>query len=241
MKWRIAILIMLVLTCRVASAAATLFQPDDAFTRFFRDLSQAIDKQDRDAVMALVANNFTYERDPDGVFDSRLSGKENFSKIFLPEQMPEEFRKGVWANLHKTVEPHLLFTSHWGVCPAPLPSLETLSKSRDMHFLASAREPKARLRAAPNLNAPILHEISNGDMMVVGSVRGQKIRMSNKSNILTSSPDLWFKVIYKDFPEAYIHSSLLSFWEEPRFCFAKRGGEWQITSFVNGAPASTPK
>ncbi|MFP8967194.1 SH3 domain-containing protein [Pokkaliibacter sp. CJK22405] len=235
MAWRAAIGLALLLASPLSLAEETLFQPDDGFARFYRDLSQAIEKQDRSAVMKLVADDFAYERDPDGIFNRKQSGKDNFSRVFLPAEIPEEFKKSIWANLQKTVDPHLLFKTSWGVCPAPLPSLEDISKNTSMHYLASIRDEKVRLRSAPSLNSSILHEVSNGDVMVIGSTRGSKIKMSPRANILTSAPDLWLKVVYKDFPEAYVHSSLVTFWEIPRFCFAKEGGEWRLASFVNGA------
>ncbi|PPC78517.1 hypothetical protein C4K68_05600 [Pokkaliibacter plantistimulans] len=232
--FRFAIGLVLIMVSGLSQATDKLFQPTDSFTRFYRDLSQAIEKQDREAVMALVADNFRYERDPDGIFSKQSSGKDNFARVFLPSPVPEGYKKQIWQNLRSSVTPRLLFSTQWGVCPAPLPALEDIRARTDLHYLASIDKGNVRLRAAPSLQSAVLDEVSNADVMVVGSDSGEPLALSPKANILTSAPDLWLKVQFNHLNEAYVHSSLVSFWELPRFCFAQEKGEWRLAAFVNG-------
>jgi hypothetical protein len=205
-------------------------EPDDPSLTIFRaNLSEIARRKDSDALQKLVARNFFWERDFGGGFDKKKSPFINFATALSLAEANDDGWRTLAALADQMSGPH---TKRKGVfCGPPEPkynekAFEKLLKDTDSDVFDWSYPAHAHviLREKGESGSPEIAKLTSHYAFTDLSARGQTFDYTKD----------WTQVITHEGKRGFVAPGELYTPLDPRLCYVKRNGNWQIAGYIGG-------
>lgn len=204
------LLLALLLTAAPAPAPVRLppvdrCAADPSFSRFRADLAEAVERRDRDHVLALVADDIMVD----------FGGGHGRSAFIEAWKLERPAESKLWAELAEILRLGCTIEGETATSPS---LMEQLREDRDAFMTLLAVKPGAVLREGPSDDSPVLRRL-DWDLLTLAPKGGA---------------DGWFPIALDGGRTGYVRQEHVRSPIDYRAVFAKEKGRWRMTVLVAG-------
>jgi hypothetical protein len=204
------------------------YTPTPDFEAFIGSLKEAVEGRASSFINDQVAQSFYYQRDFGGMFNSTLSGAENFNNIIVldNERLADDYQDLGWHELEYFLNVSSFQQVDGDVCGPSnaVPSLEFPDDAYwfDWGYIDGAG---VRVRTDPSDRGQVLTQVGYEVVEPTGEVLDD---LDSFTNIT------WTQIVAPDGSRGFVDSRYFSRFGKARLCYTRTDGGWMIGGYIGG-------